>query len=427
MAAAKCCAASASQMTGMATRDQAGHVSLANAIAHLNTVSAGVSVEPSDYSWGAPSLLQQQALYSQCLQLAFMCTLPQMQYAHLSACPSLQAGRPAMIPGFMPPFAGFLPPVVAPCPAPSPLPAPCSPAVPQGSGLQGKPSAARSDGALATKASKNLSPSKKSMGSKSKASKNTAVVNSAVPAPPAGVGKVDADIELEDICRLLGDDAFLEHLQDDVLSEGSNGSSSTSDGRVLSKNNSNGCLSGSVNNEGGLFAGNNFAAAFDLEMDDLPAAAAAASAPPASSQPPNKATSGDLNNLVASSAQPRSTRASRSAAREAATAAKDNAGAGSGSPTKITLRVAKGGVQKASGSKPSKAQVTAAAAQPPQQPAAPVAAPMAGMTAAAQAEDCQLTAADLSRLLGEDDNRIPDGWDLDLDFENPFSCSITAF
>lgn len=162
MAASKCCVVSTCQMPGHAGRDQAvAHVSLANAIAHLNTVSAGVSVEPADYNWGTPSVLQQQALYAQFFQLALMCSLPQMQYAHLS---SLQAARPAMFPSFLPSFpgslltqfragtrdvrrfryidlfkyyrSGFVPPMTAPSSAPSPFPASCSQASPQASGPQ---------------------------------------------------------------------------------------------------------------------------------------------------------------------------------------------------------------------------------------------------------------------------------------------------
>ncbi|GIL48198.1 hypothetical protein Vafri_4885 [Volvox africanus] len=424
MAANKCCAASASHIAGTVARDQVhGHVSLANAIAHLNTVSAGVSVEPADYNWGIPSLLQQQALCSQVLQLAFMCTLPQMHYAHLSACPSLQPGRPTLFPSFLPPFPGFMAPVAAPSLAPSPSPPPCSPAAPQVSGqqAQAKSSAARPDGP-SSKAGKNLTPSKKSSGSKLKVSKNVSAGNNAISVASAGVAsKAESDIELEDICRLLGDDAFLEHLQDDVLSEGSNGSSSTSDGRVLSKNNSNCCLSGSVNNDGSLFAANTFASAFDMDVDDPTPTAAASDCKPAPTIPPSsKTSSGDLNNLVAASA-PRSTRASRSAARDAA---KDAAAAAAVvSPAKITLKVTKGGVQKGVSSKPSKSQAAVAAAAV----AVAIAAEVPPTDPQPQPEECALTAADLSRLLGEDDNRIPEGWDLDLDFENPFSCSISAF
>ncbi|GIL74786.1 hypothetical protein Vretifemale_4694 [Volvox reticuliferus] len=213
----------------------------------------------------------------------------------------------------------------------------------------------------------------------------------------------------------------MQHLQDDVLSEGSNGSSSTSDDRILSKNNSNCCLSGSVNNDGTLFAANNFASAFDVDMDDPIPTAAASDCKPAPAIPPSsKTSSGDLNNLVAASA-PRSTRASRSAARDAA---KDAAAAAAVvSPAKVTLKVAKGGVQKGVSSKPSKSQAAVAAAVV----AVTTAAAVAPTDPQPHPEDCTLTAADLSRLLGEDDNRIPDGWDLDLDFENPFSCSISAF
>ncbi|KXZ41043.1 hypothetical protein GPECTOR_909g167 [Gonium pectorale] len=373
-------------------------MSLSSAVSYLESVSAGVSVEPSQYAWGAPSLIQQQALYSQFLQLA--CSLPQLQYAHLSG-----------LHAFFPPFAGVAPP----CQSQAPSPAPCSPAPDANAQQVSKPS-------LRPDAAKVGSPGKKpSGGSKSKSNKCSvpSAPASSLPAP-----KVEADMQLEDICKLLGDDAFLEHLQDDVLSEGSNGSSVTNDGRAMSKNNSNGslCASGSLqNNENGLFP-SNFATAFDLDMDEAPAPAAACDGStwaPSVSQPPVKASSGDLNNMVSSSPV-RSTRSSRVAAREAAASTKEgHAPAAPG--TKITLKV-KGGVQKTSGAKAGKLAPQVAAATT----AGVAATTVSPAEAAAAAEDCQLTAADLSRLLGEDDNRIPDGWDLDIDFADPFSCSISA-
>ncbi|KAG2499540.1 hypothetical protein HYH03_002486 [Edaphochlamys debaryana] len=222
-----------------------------------------------------------------------------------------------------------------------------------------------------------------------------------------------------DLCKLLGDD-FLENLQEDVASEGSNGSSTTSDTRAMPRNhgsNSSLCASGS-----GSLA-NNFASAFDLDMDELPASAASPDWAQGGSGhvPPSKAGSADLNNLVSSSSPTKATRSARTAAREAAAAAKAAKEEVTTAPTKITLKV-KGGVQKpAGGAKASRATAAACAAAT----GAPAAAP-AAQGGPAQ-EECPLSAADLSRLLGEDDNRIPDGWDLDLDFENPFSCSITAF
>ncbi|KAG2441606.1 hypothetical protein HXX76_003226 [Chlamydomonas incerta] len=246
-------------------------------------------------------------------------------------------------------------------------------------------------------------------------------------------------MDLDALLGVLGDDSFLENLQEDELSEGSNGSSSTMDGR-LQKASSNGSFH------------NDFASAFDLDMDDLPAAAAspdgnntAAAAAPhtaavsaptaATSTAPAKSHSGDLNNLVSGSPT-KSTRSSRrdaAAAHRSAEAGNSSTGmmppsgatatAGVAPATKISLKV-KGGVSKASasGANSKAAKAAAAAAHvAAATPGAPAQQPQAG------GEECPLSGAELSRLLGEDDNRIPDGWDLDLDFENPFSCSITAF
>lgn len=170
-----------------------------------------------------------------------------------------------------------------------------------------------------------------------------------------------------------------QNLQDDV-SEGSNGSA-CSDARALSKNNSNGslCASG-ANNDGAAQA---FASAFDAHMDEEPAAAAVTDCNGWSAAP-GKATSGDLNNLVAPANTPRSTRSARSAVKDTAAA------------SKLTIKL-KGGVQKASGAKPGKAQQQALASA--------AADATAGLQPAAAVPEDPLSAADLSRLLGEDDNR----------------------
>ncbi|PNH09375.1 hypothetical protein TSOC_004010, partial [Tetrabaena socialis] len=393
-------------------REQGATVSLANAISHLSQCSAGVSVEPAEYNWGAPSPMQQQQLYSQYLSLAFMCSVaPMPNYAMSMA---MQPQRPPLYPGcFMSPFSSWMPPTSS--PSPSPSPSPCPPASQQTSGSD------RPEAATAGALSKKAAAQGKKAGTKPKSAKAGAM--------PAGAGSAAADdleCAMDDIATLLGDDAFLEQLQDDVLSEGSNGSSASPDCRALPKTASHGSLCA---NDSGAYPRNSFATAFDLDldMDDVPAAAAAPDGSgwahgtaPSSAM---KANSGDLNNMLPSPSPTKSTRSSRLAAREvAAAAAKDSgpgAGAGAGAapaPLKITLKVKGGGVQKSAAVKASKGQQ--------QHVAAAMVAPAA--QGASAAED-QLTAADLSRLLGEDDNRIPDGWDLDLDFENPFSCSIGAF
>ncbi|PNW71330.1 hypothetical protein CHLRE_16g649750v5 [Chlamydomonas reinhardtii] len=424
MAAAKCSATG--QASSSASRGDI--VSLAAAVEKLNALSSVVSLEPSEYSWGTPSIMQQQALYSQFMQLCVMSSLlPQLSYASAMSMPT---ARPAMFPGFMTPFPGFAASPVTPVPSP---PAPSSIVQPSQAPCAEQPAkaTARPEG----KASK-ASGSPKKAGSKSKAAAKSSTAASPSAQQQAIAAMKAEDMDLDALLGVLGDDSFLENLQDDVLSEGSNGSSSTMDGR-LQKATSNGSFH------------NDFASAFDLDMDDLPAAAAspdgnnaAAAAAPhaaaavaaaaAASTAPAKSHSGDLNNLMSGSP----TKSTRSSRREAAAAQRSveagnsstgmmppsgAAAAASAPAMKISLKV-KGGVSKASvgGAGPKAARVAAAAAH------VAAAAPSTPQQQAG-GEECPLSGAELSRLLGEDDNRIPDGWDLDLDFENPFSCSITAF
>eukprot|EP00198_Chlamydomonas_reinhardtii_P008917 XP_001698254.1 predicted protein [Chlamydomonas reinhardtii] len=326
MAAAKCSATG--QASSSASRGDI--VSLAAAVEKLNALSSVVSLEPSEYSWGTPSIMQQQALYSQFMQLCVMSSLlPQLSYASAMSMPT---ARPAMFPGFMTPFPGFAASPVTPVPSP---PAPSSIVQPSQAPCAEQPAkaTARPEG----KASK-ASGSPKKAGSKSKAAAKSSTAASPSAQQQAIAAMKAEDMDLDALLGVLGDDSFLENLQDDVLSEGSNGSSSTMDGR-LQKATSNGSFH------------NDFASA------RREAAAAQRSVEAGNSStgmmPPSGA-----------------------------------AAAASAPAMKISLKV-KGGVSKAS--------------------------------------ECPLSGAELSRLLGEDDNRIPDGWDLDLDFENPFSCSITAF
>lgn len=277
-------------------------------------------------------------------------------------------------------------------------------------------------------------------------------------------------------------------------SEGGSNGCSADGGRLLVRTGSRGSLSANgALNDNILFDGS-LASAFDMDIDEQatgpgwPAGSAASA--------PGRATSADLNNLACSSpsspvkAQPGGPPAKLGKA---------------GAATKVTLRV-KGGVQKTAGAAAGPAAAKAVAAGGKATKAASSAAAAAAAAAAAVEE--ALTAADLSRLLGEDDSRcvqtpcrkahcacmrdvmcspehrvwflcvspatilrlvrcpthiarcpahadphgprfcltkarlllcpgclhdgascvcrIPDGWDLDLDFENPFSTPISA-
>lgn len=106
MAAVKC---SGPQTTApVAGLAGSGQLSLGAALSRLDAWTS-TSVEPADYSWGQPTLQQQQQLYQQFMQLAFFCTLPAASMAGLAypgAYPA-QAQRP-MFPLFVPPFPGKL-------------------------------------------------------------------------------------------------------------------------------------------------------------------------------------------------------------------------------------------------------------------------------------------------------------------------------
>lgn len=411
-------------------------------LSQVETAALGGSLDASSFAWGSPSAAQQQ---HQLYQLAFMfCSQPhasaaalcspygsfqlcsgsgpyhaqqlqqqQVQVPYAAAhhhqafyphpAPQQGHGAPALYaaaPGCTaaPPAAG------APAPV-QPAAVVTVPTLPQSAPCSAKAKAA----ATASAAAQPRSHSKKASGSKA-AKVGPAPVPATTPPSPLGAfgPRAAADIELdaEDIRKLLEDDtAFLKFHEEEGVCPGggSNGCAAAADsGRLLVRTGSRGSLSASgALNDNILFDGS-LASAFDMDVDEQatgpgwPAGSASAAT--------GRAASADLNNLACSSPP------SPVKAPAGSTPAKMGK-SGGGATSKAALRV-KGGVQKAAnGGKAAKAGSSATVS--------------AAAAAAAAAEEA-LTAADLSRLLGEDDSRIPDGWDLDLDFENPFSTPISA-